>query len=92
MMQNKKIRQLKQIYVVIGFLFCVLFVVKVICNSTNTLGDMFYLLSTGRYIADTKTIPRMNPFTQDPTRKIVIQNWLSCLWDYLLYSKFGEVV
>lgn len=75
---------------IIGILFCVLFVIKVVCNSTNVLGDMFYLLSTGRYIADTKTIPQINPFTQDPTRKIVIQNWLSCLWDYLLYNKFGE--
>lgn len=90
MAQNKKIKHLKQIYMIIGILFCVLFVIKVVCNSTNALGDIFYLLSTGRYIADTKTIPQMNPFTQDPTRKIVIQNWLSCLWDYLLYSKFGE--
>ena len=57
----------------------------------SVVSDIWYLLSSGRYIVTTKSIPHINPFIQDRNRQLVIQNWLSCVIDYLIYNKHGEM-
>lgn len=73
------------------FLFVAAIWLAKIIPMKSVVSDVYYLLSSGRYIVTTKSIPHINPFIQDNNRQIVIQNWLSCVIDYSIYNKHGEM-
>lgn len=77
------------IYVILFFILVIIWMKKMI-QFNSVVSDVYYLLSSGRYIVTTRSIPHINPFIQDGNRQIVIQNWLSCVIDYLIYNKHGE--
>lgn len=66
---------------IIGF-----FVVYSWINDTAT--DMWFFLSTGRYICE-NGIPYTNPFAVQDGLRIVVQQWLWDVADYKLYEALG---
>jgi hypothetical protein len=51
--------------------------------------DMWFLISTGRYIVENHTIPDTNPFTWHEGLTMTVQQWVPAVILYLLYHWFG---
>ena len=50
--------------------------------------DLYYLIATGRYILQYKTVPHINPFCITENCGIVLQNWLYCVLVAFVYDHF----
>lgn len=51
--------------------------------------DAYFLVSTGRYIWETGTVPSINPFTVADNVGMTVQQPLACVVNYLFYQAFG---
>lgn len=51
--------------------------------------DLYFLASTGRYLIE-HGFTYYNPFCIDEGMKIIVQNWLVCVTDYVIYDNFGN--
>lgn len=56
-----------------------------ICLS-NASSDRYFLITTGEYIVKNKSIPTTNIWTMHEDFKIIIQQWLCCVENYLAYN------
>ncbi len=61
-----------------------------IISFLNPDPDSYFLIATGRYILENKTIPTMNPFTIDSIH-IIVQQWFVSIINALLYDNFGKM-
>lgn len=52
--------------------------------------DAYFMLNAGRYICQTKTVPDTDFFTSHAGMHAIIQQWLTDVIYWLLYSKLGE--
>lgn len=48
--------------------------------------DNYFLINTGKYIIENKSIPTINIWTMHEDFKIVVQQWLCCIENYLAYN------
>lgn len=75
--------------VVLAFSAMVSLAVIATCYGHAQDNDQWWLLSTGREIAE-NGIPVMNPFSVWDDQAIVIQQWIPAVIDYLIYDLFGS--
>lgn len=68
--------------------FCIMCAVFVF--SENYDNDVWFFLATGKEIVE-NGIPYTNPFAMHEDMGIVVQQWLVCVWVYLIYSAGGFV-
>lgn len=86
---QKKINITKILYFyIITFLGILIIFCAVNLNPNN---DMWWMISTGRYIAQNKTIPKTNPFTIHNGYEIIVQQWLTAIFNYEIYIHFGNI-
>lgn len=86
---QKKIDITKNLYFYIAaFLGILVIFFAVILNPDN---DMWWMISTGRYIVENKMIPTVNPFTIHDGYEIVVQQWLTAVFNYEIYIHFGNI-
>ena len=52
----------------------------------NPDSDAYWLIETGRYIVENKTVPRINPWTYTEGLSIIVQSPLCAVLNYLWYS------
>lgn len=57
----------------------------------NPNNDMWWMISTGRYIVENRKIPTINPFTIHDGYKIIVQQWLTAVFNYEVYIHFGNI-
>lgn len=85
---QKKIEITKMLYFYIfAFLGIMLFFCAVSLNPNN---DMWWMIATGRYIVENKSIPSINPFVIHDKYSIIIQQWITAIFNYLIYEYFGN--
>ena len=85
---QKKIEITKMLYFYIfAFLGIMLFFCAVSLNPNN---DMWWMMATGRYIIKNKIIPTINPFVIHDEYSIIIQQWITAIFNYLIYKYFGN--
>lgn len=86
---QKKINITKILYFyIITFLGILIIFCAVNLNPNN---DMWWMISTGRYIVQNKTIPKINPFTIHNGYGIIVQQWLTAIFNYEIYIHFGNI-
>lgn len=73
---------------VLAALFCVMGTAVVFSNAYDN--DVWFLMATGREIVE-HGIPYVNPFSLHEGLGIVVQQWLVCVWLYVLYEAGGFV-
>lgn len=57
----------------------------------NPNNDMWWMISTGRYIVENGEIPTINPFTIHDGYEIIVQQWLTAVFNYEVYIHFGNI-
>ncbi len=73
-------------------LFLLLLAMAMVINTAirlNPDNDMWWMMSTGRYIIENGCVPKINPFTIHEEFHIIVQQWMLAVINYLLYSTFG---
>lgn len=86
---QKKIDITKNLYFYIAaFLGIMIIFCAVNLNPNN---DMWWMISTGRYIVENRKIPTINPFTIHDGYKIIVQQWLTAVFNYEVYIHFGNI-
>ena len=86
---QKKIDITKNLYFYIAaFLGIMIIFCAVNLNPNN---DMWWMISTGRYIVENREIPTINPFTIHDGYEIIVQQWLTAVFNYEVYSHFGNI-
>lgn len=86
---QKKINITKILYFyIIIFLGILIIFCAVNLNPNN---DMWWMISTGKYIVQNKTIPKINPFTIHNSYGIIVQQWLTAIFNYEIYIHFGNI-
>ena len=86
---QKKINITKILYFyIIIFLGILIIFCAVNLNPNN---DMWWMISTGKYIVQNKTIPKINPFTIHNGYGIIVQQWLTAIFNYEIYIHFGNI-
>lgn len=58
-------------------------------SAVNPDTDAYWLIGTGRWIWENKTVPRINPFTYEEGLSIVVQQPLCSLLNYAFYRMGG---
>lgn len=53
----------------------------------NPDSDSFWLIATGRWIVEHKSVPKINPWVYEENMAVIIQSPLCALFNYLWYSK-----
>lgn len=77
---QKKINITKILYFyIIIFLGILIIFCAVNLNPNN---DMWWMISTGKYIVQNNTIPKINPFTIHNGYRIIVQQWLTAIFNY----------
>lgn len=85
---QKKINITKILYFyIIIFLGILIIFCAVNLNPNN---DMWWMISTGKYIVQNNTIPKINPFTIHNGYRIIVQQWLTAIFNYEIYIHFGN--
>lgn len=85
---QKKINIAKILYFyIITFLGILIIFCAVNLNPNN---DMWWMISTGRYIVENREIPKINPFTIHNGYRIIVQQWLTAIFNYEIYIHFGN--
>ena len=73
------------------FIFSIfIFFIKII-KEINPDPDMYFLAATGRYIVENRVVPIINPFTIHDGLKIIVQQWIIDIVNYLIYDHFGNI-
>ena len=86
---QKKIDITKNLYFYIAaFLGIMIIFCAVNLNPNN---DMWWMISTGRYIVENREIPKINPFTIHNGYEIIVQQWLTAIFNYEIYIHFGNI-
>lgn len=86
---QKKIDITKNLYFYIAaFLGIMIIFCAVNLNPNN---DMWWMISTGRYIVENGEIPTINPFTIHDGYEIIVQQWLTAVFNYEAYIHFGNI-
>lgn len=86
---KKKINITKILYFyIIAFLGILIIFCAVNLNPNN---DMWWMISTGRYIVENGEIPTINPFTIHDGYEIIVQQWLTAVFNYEVYIHFGNI-
>ena len=86
---QKKINIAKILYFyIITFLGILIIFCAVNLNPNN---DMWWMISTGRYIVENREIPKINPFTIHNGYGIIVQQWLTAIFNYEIYIHFGNI-
>lgn len=86
---QKKIDITKNLYFyIVAFLGIMIIFCAVNLNPNN---DMWWMISTGRYIVENREIPTINPFTIHDGYEIIVQQWLTAVFNYEVYSHFGNI-
>ncbi len=86
---QKKIDITKNLYFYIAaFLGIMIIFCAVNLNPNN---DMWWMISTGRYIVENGEIPTINPFTIHDGYEIIVQQWLTAVFNYEVYIHFGNI-
>lgn len=86
---QKKINITKTLYFyIIAFLGILIIFCAVNLNPNN---DMWWMISTGRYIVENREIPKINPFTIHNGYEIIVQQWLTAIFNYEIYIRFGNI-
>lgn len=65
-------------------------VVPMIVKTATPDTDTFFLMTTGRYIVETGTVPTINPFVIHEGFEMVVQQWGFDIIMYELYDHFGN--
>lgn len=85
---QKKINIAKILYFyIITFLGILIIFCAVNLNPNN---DMWWMISTGRYIVKNREIPKINPFTIHNGYRIIVQQWLTAIFNFEIYIHFGN--
>lgn len=72
------------------FLFAILFLLGFsYITTSNPDSDMWWMMSTGRWIVSHKTVPTENVFVIHDGYHMIVQQWIPAVLNYLMYSKFG---
>lgn len=86
---QKKIDITKNLYFYIAaFLGIMIIFCAVNLNPNN---DMWWMISTGRNIVENREIPKINPFTIHDGYEIIVQQWLTAVFNYEVYIHFGNI-
>lgn len=86
---QKKINITKNLYFyIIAFLGILIIFCAFNLNPNN---DMWWMISTGRYIVENRKIPKINPFTIHNGYGIIVQQWLTAIFNYEIYIHFGNI-
>lgn len=85
---GKKIEITKILYL---YIFALLGILLLFCTiSLNPNNDMWWMMATGRYIVENKTIPSINPFVIHDNYKIIVQQWITAVFNYFVYQHWGN--
>lgn len=81
---------------IVTLIYIALFILMIIrllniCLLNAVTSDNYFLINTGKYIIENKEIPTMNIWTMHPDFKIVIQQWLCCVENYIAYNIAGNL-
>lgn len=63
----------------------IIWLVKMCCIDT----DSYFLAATGRYILESGEIPKISPFVIHSDFQLIVQQWVVCVLNYVLYEGFG---
>jgi len=84
--KNKEYKPSKWVYVI----FFTLPLILILISFKKLDNDIWYLLSEGRYIVQ-KGLYSIDPLSMHSGLNVVVQNWLSASFFWLIYSAFGEM-
>lgn len=76
-------------YVTFAWLLIPLVALLCVWYKASIDSDSFFLRATGKYILEHREVPKINPFTFHEDFKIIIQQWVVDVINYLLYDNFG---
>lgn len=71
----------------ISVLFCLILCCTILMNPDN---DMWWMMATGRWIVEHKTLPQINPFVIHEQYRILVQQWIPAVLNYIVYIHFGK--
>lgn len=72
------------------FLFVILFLLGFsYITTSNPDSDMWWMMSTGRWIISNKTVPTENVFVIHNGYHMIVQQWIPAVLNYIVYSRFG---
>lgn len=57
-----------------------------VCIIHNTNSDNFFLITTGKYIVNNRSVPTTNIWTIHEDFKMVVQQWICCVENYIAYN------
>lgn len=60
-------------------------------NKWNPDSDVYWLIETGRWIWEHKTVPKANPWTQMENLSVIVQQPLCALFNYWTYAISGSL-
>lgn len=84
---NKKVNLFPSFCICLGILTIVIIIYYILLNNPDN--DMWWMLSTGKYIIQNHTFPKINPFVIHNNLKIIIEQPLLAIINYSIYSLFG---
>lgn len=84
--QEKEYKPSKWIYVLL-FTIPLVFITMLVSSLDN---DLWYLLSEGRYIVQ-NGIFHIDPLSMHEGLEVVVQNWMSASFFWIIYDWFGEM-
>lgn len=84
---NKKINIFPNVCILLGILSGILVIYHIFANNPDN--DMWWMMSTGRYILENKTFPKINPFIIHKDFNIIIEQPLLAILNYRIFSLFG---
>lgn len=84
---NKKINIFPNVCILLGILSGILVIYHIFVNNPDN--DMWWMMSTGRYILENKTFPKINPFIIHKDFNIIIEQPLLAILNYRIFSLFG---
>ena len=59
-------------------------------TTSNPDSDMWWMMTTGKWIVEHKILPTENVFVIHPGYHMIVQQWIPAILNYFLYSNFGE--
>ena len=74
-------------YIFLSVIMLAFVIAKIIVNNPDS--DAFFLINTGRYIVENKTVPTTNVWVWHNNYSTIVQQWLCDVVNYLWYSRLG---
>ena len=72
------------------FLFAILFLLGFsYITTSNPDSDMWWMMTTGRWIVEHKALPTENVFVIHSGYHMIVQQWIPAILNYTLYHNFG---